>query len=143
MEVGQCAYRLLLALFAVAVVLLCLLSVCAGADDTAGADSRLAKPVTIECTNVRLHTVLERLSDETGVRLNCGRRKDDWQVRDIPVVVCVKDVPLENGPPDYRRRHSPLPVVGEGRKWQELQNLAGQRTHPGADQLPGQEARLG
>ncbi|MBI2844453.1 MAG: hypothetical protein HYX78_13745 [Armatimonadetes bacterium] len=57
-------------------------------------DPRLSQPVTIECANVRLHTVIERLSQMTGVTIRCGRNKDDWKVRDIPVVVYAKDLPL-------------------------------------------------
>ena len=43
---------------------------------------------------VRLKTVIEDLSSTTGVKISCGKTKDDWRVRDIPVVVCVKDMPL-------------------------------------------------
>lgn len=58
------------------------------------ADARLAQPVTIECVNMRLHTAIEQLSEKTGVTIRCGRGSGDWAVRDIPVVVYVKDVSL-------------------------------------------------
>ena len=57
-------------------------------------DKRLEQKVTYESTNKRLHTVLEELSSKTGVTIRCGESKNDWQVRDIPVVVCAKDLPL-------------------------------------------------
>lgn len=57
-------------------------------------DTRLSKPVTITATDVRLHTVLEQIAKTTGVDIRCGKDNKDWQVRDIPVIVCVKDMPL-------------------------------------------------
>ena len=57
-------------------------------------DVRLAQKVTIECVNVRLHTALERISAQTGVDIRCGRSAKDWEVRDLPILVCVRDMPL-------------------------------------------------
>ncbi|MEN6371776.1 MAG: hypothetical protein ABFD64_07155 [Armatimonadota bacterium] len=58
-------------------------------------DERLAKCITYTAIGKRLHTVLEEISAQTGVIINCGSSKDDWKVRDLPIVVCVKDLPLE------------------------------------------------
>lgn len=57
-------------------------------------DSRLAQPVTIECTGMRLHSVLDQISAKTGVKLFSGSSKKDWPVRDLPVLVSVRDMPL-------------------------------------------------
>lgn len=57
-------------------------------------DPRLDQPVTIDCANMRLHSVLDKISEQTGVTIRCGKNANDWQVRDIPIVVCVKDLPL-------------------------------------------------
>lgn len=64
------------------------------AADKPPSDPRLAQPVTIECVNTRLHTVVEQLSEKTGVTIRCGKNKDDWRVRDIPIVVCAKEIPV-------------------------------------------------
>jgi hypothetical protein len=58
-------------------------------------DPRLSQPVTIECTGMRLHSVLDKISERTGVAIRCGKNKDDWQVRDLPVFVAVKDMRLD------------------------------------------------
>jgi len=42
----------------------------------------------------RLHTILNDVAAATGVSISCGKSKDDWPVRDLPLIVCVKDVPL-------------------------------------------------
>ena len=54
----------------------------------------LSTPVTYDSGSKRLHTVLGDLSRMTGIRVYCGRNRKDWQVRDIPIVACVKDMPL-------------------------------------------------
>jgi hypothetical protein len=69
-------------------------SACAASDAESTPDPRLAQPVTIECVNARLHTVVEQLSEKTGVPIRCGIDDRDWPVRDMPVTVCVKDMPL-------------------------------------------------
>ncbi len=58
------------------------------------ADSRLDQKVTLTSTGKRLHTVLDELSAKTGVKIDCGASADDWQVRDIPIVVCAKELAL-------------------------------------------------
>lgn len=69
-------------------------SACSAAEVEATKDERLAKPVSIQCVDMRLHTVLEQLKEKTDVTIRCGKDERDWQVRDIPVTVCAKDIPL-------------------------------------------------
>ncbi|MCX6345948.1 MAG: hypothetical protein NT018_12910 [Armatimonadetes bacterium] len=59
-----------------------------------GPDLRLAQKITYTSTEKRLHTVLEEITKKTGVDIKCGINADDWHVRDIPLVVCVKNLPL-------------------------------------------------
>ncbi|MEN6356313.1 MAG: hypothetical protein ABFD83_04430 [Armatimonadota bacterium] len=61
---------------------------------TKSADERLDQKITYTSTNKRLHTILEELSKETGVVIRSGKNANDWQVRDLPLFVCVKDMPL-------------------------------------------------
>jgi hypothetical protein len=63
---------------------------------SANNDSQLSQLVSITASDVRLHDVIERLTQLTGVDIRCGKNNKDWQVRDIPVIVCVKDMPLGN-----------------------------------------------
>lgn len=58
------------------------------------ADPRLAQKVTYQGGYKRLHAVAEELTKQTGVTIRSGSNSQDWQVRDIPLVVCVKDMPL-------------------------------------------------
>jgi len=57
-------------------------------------DERLEQKITYTAKNKRLHTVLEEISKQTGVVIRSGINAKDWQVRDLPVFVCVKDMPL-------------------------------------------------
>ena len=57
-------------------------------------DARLNQKVTYEGGYKRLHQVTEDLSKQTGVLIYCGKNDADWHVRDIPLVVCVRDMPL-------------------------------------------------
>lgn len=57
-------------------------------------DPRLLKKVTIDCVNVRLHTAIERIADQTGVAIYTGKSSKDWSARDVPVVVCARELPL-------------------------------------------------
>ncbi len=57
-------------------------------------DKRLDQKITYESLDQRLHSVLEDLSRQTGVEIRCGDSKNDWQVRDLPLVVCARDLPL-------------------------------------------------
>lgn len=58
-----------------------------------GADP-LTQPVTYEGGYKRLHYVVEDLGAKTGVTIRCGTNKDDWQVRDLPLTVSARDIPL-------------------------------------------------
>ena len=57
-------------------------------------DPRLAQRVTYESGYARLHAVADELTRKTGVTIYSGSNSKNWQVRDIPLVVCVKDLPL-------------------------------------------------
>ena len=57
-------------------------------------DKRLLQKVSCDLGYTRLHYVLEELSAKTKVTIRCGASKDDWQTRDLPVVVCAKNIPL-------------------------------------------------
>lgn len=58
------------------------------------ADPRLAQNVTYQGGYKRLHAVAEELTKQTGVLIRSGSSSRDWRVRDIPLIVCVKDMPL-------------------------------------------------
>ncbi len=60
----------------------------------AAPDLRLEQKVTYDGGYKRLHQVVAELTTSTGVAITCGANKHDWQVRDIPVIVCTKDLPL-------------------------------------------------
>jgi hypothetical protein len=64
------------------------------ADDSAKPDPRLDAQVTIDCVNVRLYTALDRISAQTKVTIRAGRNANDWPVRDMPLLVCARDIPL-------------------------------------------------
>ncbi len=57
-------------------------------------DKRLLQEVTCDLGYTRLHYVIEDIAARTKVTIRCGASKDDWQTRDLPLVVCAKDVPL-------------------------------------------------
>jgi len=63
-------------------------------DPSADPDIRMAKKVTYEGISVRLSRAIGDIGKESGVRILCGKNGDDWQVRDIPVTLSVKDMPL-------------------------------------------------
>lgn len=58
------------------------------------ADQRLSQKITYSSGYKRLHEVTEDLTRISGVYIGCGQNKKDWHVRDIPLVVCVNDMPL-------------------------------------------------
>lgn len=64
------------------------------ATKNASTDTRLSQKITYSSGYKRLHVVTEELSQISGVAIGCGNNKKDWRVRDIPLVVCVKDMPL-------------------------------------------------
>ena len=57
-------------------------------------DERLARKITYEGGYKRLHEVAEELTQLTGVAIRAGMNRQDWRVRDIPLDVCVRDIPL-------------------------------------------------
>lgn len=58
------------------------------------ADKRLTRKTTYESGYTRLHSVADELTKLTGVSIRAGSSTKDWQIRDIPLVICVKDLPL-------------------------------------------------
>ena len=57
-------------------------------------DTRMAEKVSCEAIHQRLSTVAAYLSRTSGVPISCGKSKNDWQTRDIPVTLYAKDLPL-------------------------------------------------
>lgn len=57
-------------------------------------DKRMAEKVSYEASHARLSTVVAGLSQASGVTIACGKSKNDWPVRDIPVTIYAKDVPV-------------------------------------------------
>ncbi|MCE5324408.1 hypothetical protein LLG46_13995 [bacterium] len=57
-------------------------------------DTRLAQKVTYEARHKAVKVILADLSDMTGVTLNAGFNKQDWQVRDRKMNIFAKDVHL-------------------------------------------------
>jgi hypothetical protein len=58
------------------------------------ADERLSQKVTYRGGYKRLHEITDELSKITGVKIRSGKNAADWQVRDIPLCVSVKDMTL-------------------------------------------------
>lgn len=59
-----------------------------------GVDARLAQKITYDSGYKRLHVVADDIAKISGVSIACGKSPKDWRVRDIPVVVYVKNMPL-------------------------------------------------
>ena len=57
-------------------------------------DLRLSRKVTVDCTNTRLYNAVALISAEGKVKISAGRNESDWTVRDLPVLVCSRDLPL-------------------------------------------------
>ncbi len=57
-------------------------------------DQRLAQKVSLETWHTPLKAILAELSRKTGVTLNCGYNKNDWQVRDRKMNILVRDVSI-------------------------------------------------
>ncbi len=62
--------------------------------DGAVADPRMDRNVTCTIGYARLHDVTAELRAKTGVSIECGESPADWHVRDVPVFVYAKDIPL-------------------------------------------------
>lgn len=71
-----------------------LLTCCAMASTQSAPDPRLDQKITYDSGAKRLHDVVDDLARMSGVTIRCGQGEKNWRVRDIPVVVCVKDMPL-------------------------------------------------
>ena len=57
-------------------------------------DERIAQKVTYEAESKSVLTILDDLSEMTGVTLKAGYNNSDWQVRDRKMNIFAKDVPL-------------------------------------------------
>lgn len=57
-------------------------------------DPRLSQKVTADCVNTRLHNALDSISAKTDVKISAGRNEKEWMVRDVPALVCSRDLPL-------------------------------------------------
>lgn len=57
-------------------------------------DPRLAQKITYSAKAKMVSEILDELTRMTGVTLNAGYNKQDWQVRDRKMVIFVKDLPL-------------------------------------------------
>lgn len=86
----------LIAMCALAVPAFCAASTepVAAAKPAVPEDARLKTPVTYQAQDKRLHTVCDDLRQMTGVTIRSGNSEKDWQVRDIPMTLFVKDLPL-------------------------------------------------
>jgi hypothetical protein len=62
----------------------------------AAPDARLAQTVTYEARYVAVRQILEDLTAMTGVKLNAGVNKSDWQVRSRKMNIFAKDVRLSD-----------------------------------------------
>lgn len=58
------------------------------------ADERLGEKITYSSGEKRLHDVVDELTKLTGVEVRAGYNAKDWQVRDIPLVVAARGLPL-------------------------------------------------
>ena len=62
--------------------------------ETQATDERLAVKVTYEGGYKRLHAAIDDISAISGVKIYSGSSSKDWQDRDIPITIYVKDMPL-------------------------------------------------
>ena len=58
------------------------------------ADSAMAKLVSCDKGCNRLAAIVEEISTATGLKIGAGKNADDWESRDVPLTVYVKDVPV-------------------------------------------------
>jgi hypothetical protein len=58
-------------------------------------DRRLSQPITYEARNRRMHDVVSDLRAMTGVRIDCGKNLDDWEVRDLALTMRVQGLKLD------------------------------------------------
>lgn len=63
-------------------------------DPSKDPDARMTRKVSYEAMHARLGTVVAEIARKTGVGISCGTSTKNWQVRDIPVTVYAKDLPL-------------------------------------------------
>ncbi|MEN6372451.1 MAG: hypothetical protein ABFD64_10615 [Armatimonadota bacterium] len=66
------------------------------ADPSEKPDSRLDQKVTYQTKDQLLYKMLDELTEKTGVVMDCGKNKKDWQVRETKVNIFIKDMPLKD-----------------------------------------------
>ncbi len=54
----------------------------------------ISQKVTYTSTDKRLAAVLLEISKNTGIDIQAGKDAANWQVRDLPVIVCARDISL-------------------------------------------------
>lgn len=57
-------------------------------------DDRLEQKISYDGVHKRLHDVIDDLYNMSGVVTYSGKNKSDWKVRDYPLLVCSRDLPL-------------------------------------------------
>ncbi|MEN6371083.1 MAG: hypothetical protein ABFD64_03635 [Armatimonadota bacterium] len=55
-------------------------------------DARLSKKITYYSGYVRLSDAVAEISKLSGIKIAAGISRNDWQVRDMPVVMCINDI---------------------------------------------------
>lgn len=81
---------------------------------------QMARKITYEGGYKRLRAACQEIKELAGIRLSCGQNSSDWRVRDVPVVVCARDVPagdlLQAISACAHAQFSRLKVAGENEK---------------------------
>lgn len=62
--------------------------------ESTASDELLLREVSCESGYTRLHDAVAGISEKISFPLYCGKNKEDWLVRDIPLIVYTKDMPL-------------------------------------------------
>ncbi len=57
-------------------------------------DKRMSRLITYSANHARLSSVLAEISSQSGVSIQCGKNKNDWQTRDLPVTIRANEVAL-------------------------------------------------
>jgi len=98
------------------------------ADDSVSEDPRLDQKVTLSLGLVTLDKFAEEVSKQTGVTIEAGKNKKDWQVMERKTVVFAKDVPAKEILQQVAElHHYTLSGYGKGDKryyryWQDLKS---------------------
>ncbi|MEN6520568.1 MAG: hypothetical protein ABFD46_05390 [Armatimonadota bacterium] len=74
------------------VMLLLLACMLTGSYAAEKSDARLSKKITCYSGYVRLSDAVAEISKLSGIKIAAGISRNDWQVRDMPVVMCINDI---------------------------------------------------